>query len=151
MKIAIDTNVLVYIQDSGDPIKKELATRLFEVLITTPDTMVGTQVLGELYAALTKKLKQDPATAKDAVEAIATTFEPYSYRTEDVFAALNLASGGVLSYWDGLLVSAAERAGCELLISEDMHNGFKYGNLTVINPFVIGEINHTLIQHIEQR
>lgn len=46
--------------------------------------------------------------------------------TEDVFAALNLANGGILFYWDGLLVSAAERAGCELLISEDMHNGLPF-------------------------
>jgi len=147
--ITIDTNVLVYVQDSRDPIKNAIASEIFLTVSALDDTRIALQVLGELYSVLTRKLKQDASTAKQAVEAVATVFEPFGYRTSDVFAALNLADAGVLSYWDGLLVSAADQAGCNILISEDMQNGFSYGSLEIISPFIQGKINSRLAEIFE--
>jgi len=41
-----------------------------------------------------------------------------------------------LSWWDSLIVAAAELQGCALLLSEDFQNGGAYGSVTVRNPFV---------------
>jgi predicted nucleic acid-binding protein len=40
-----------------------------------------------------------------------------------------------ISYWDSLIVSAAERAGCTMLLSEDLSDGQTYQNILVRNPF----------------
>jgi predicted nucleic acid-binding protein len=40
-----------------------------------------------------------------------------------------------LSYWDAAILSAAQMAGCQLLLSEDMADGMTYGAVLVRNPF----------------
>ena len=40
-----------------------------------------------------------------------------------------------ISYWDALIVSAAERVGCTLILSEDLSDGQTYHNMVVRNPF----------------
>lgn len=39
--------------------------------------------------------------------------------------------------WDALVVAAAVEAGCRLLLSEDMQNGFVWRGLTIANPFAV--------------
>jgi predicted nucleic acid-binding protein len=53
-----------------------------------------------------------------------------------VATAVDIAAAGRLSYWDALLVATAEEARCTLVLSEDMHDGTRFGKLTVRNPFV---------------
>jgi len=40
-----------------------------------------------------------------------------------------------LSWWDALIVSAAQVADCRLLLSEDLQDGQEFGGLRVVNPF----------------
>ena len=40
-----------------------------------------------------------------------------------------------LSYWDALIVAAAERCGARYLLSEDFQPGRTYGTIQVVNPF----------------
>jgi predicted nucleic acid-binding protein len=40
------------------------------------------------------------------------------------------------SWWDALIVAAAQVAGCTYLLSEDMQDGQHYGAVTVVNPFL---------------
>jgi len=151
--VTIDTNVLVYAQDSRDPVKQAIAQDIFLAASALNDAKIALQVLGEFYSVLTRKLHQNASIAKQVVEATATIFQPFGYTTLDVFSALNLAKAGVLSYWDGLLVSAADHAGCNVLVSEDMRNGFEYGKLEIISPFANGVMNARLeeILRIEKK
>jgi predicted nucleic acid-binding protein len=41
----------------------------------------------------------------------------------------------VISYWDALIVAAAERAGCSAILSEDLAAGQTYLGIPVIDPF----------------
>jgi predicted nucleic acid-binding protein len=41
-----------------------------------------------------------------------------------------------LSYWDGLILAAAERMECAWLLSEDFQTGRRYGRVTIISPFL---------------
>jgi predicted nucleic acid-binding protein len=47
-----------------------------------------------------------------------------------------------ISWWDALIVAAAEVAGCEYLLTEDMQDGQRLGGVTVVDPFVheVGEV-----------
>ena len=139
-----DTHLLVYVQDGRDPGKQAAAGEIYRALASRTDACVGLQVLGELYAVLTRKLRQPPATAAAAVRAVGDVFEPFGYEAADVHSALALVERGILSYWDALLISAAARVGCAVLISEDMHDTFRFGDLDVIAPFVGGERNPRL-------
>ncbi len=40
-----------------------------------------------------------------------------------------------VSFWDGLIVAAAERTRCSFLLSEDLQDGQKFGSVTIVNPF----------------
>jgi predicted nucleic acid-binding protein len=40
-----------------------------------------------------------------------------------------------ISFWDAMIVSAAERVGCRWLLSEDFQTGRQFGGVTVVNPF----------------
>jgi predicted nucleic acid-binding protein len=40
-----------------------------------------------------------------------------------------------IAYWDALIVSAAERAGCKRILSEDLNDGQRYHGISISNPF----------------
>ena len=40
------------------------------------------------------------------------------------------------SYWDALMVAAAQQQGCATLLTEDLQHGLKVDHLRVINPFL---------------
>ncbi len=39
------------------------------------------------------------------------------------------------TYWDSLIIAAAERAGCTKILSEDMNHGQSYHGVLAFNPF----------------
>jgi predicted nucleic acid-binding protein len=41
-----------------------------------------------------------------------------------------------LSYWDGAIIAAAQLMGAEVLYTEDLNDGQRYGTVRVCNPFV---------------
>lgn len=139
-----DTNLLVYIQDSRDSVKQLIATDIYRRLTALDESRIALQVMGELYSVLTRKLQQDPPTAAAAVKSLSIVFEPFGYDAADVHVAISLAADGVLSYWDGLLVSAAARRGCSVLISEDMQDGFRFDELEIVTPFLNSSLNPRL-------
>jgi predicted nucleic acid-binding protein len=57
--------------------------------------------------------------------------------------ALTLASTHQLQFWDALILATAADAGCRILLSEDMSDGFVWRGCTVVNPFA--EPTHPLL------
>ena len=51
-------------------------------------------------------------------------------------AALALARDHSLAFYDALILAAALEAGCDTLFTEDMQHGRKFGDLTIVNPFL---------------
>ena len=54
-----------------------------------------------------------------------------------------------ISYWDALIVSAAERANCTLILSEDLGDGQAYHDIMVRNPFTEHQIPYCAILTIQ--
>jgi predicted nucleic acid-binding protein len=52
-----------------------------------------------------------------------------------MLAAADLATDHQLGIWDAVILSAASQAGCRLLLSEDLEEGFTWAGVTVVNPF----------------
>ncbi len=135
MKIAVDTNILAYAAGVGSDDRRAKARAVLATLSATVELVAPLQVLGELFNVLVKK---GGLSRKEAQEQVRTwrAFMDSAMTTESVFqSGLDLAASHRLTIWDALILAASVEAGCDLLLSEDMQNGFAWRGLTVVNPF----------------
>jgi predicted nucleic acid-binding protein len=135
----LDTNVLVYANDSSDARKQEAAVRLITDGIQSGRAVISSQVLGEFWVTVTRKpqVPLDLQTAEMELERFrALRVIGIEYGT--VKAALHLQKRHQLPYWDALVLAAAQLSGCARLYSEDMNEGQAYDGLMVANPFSVG-------------
>lgn len=135
--VFIDTNVFVYAYDTHEPDKQRKAQTLITENILHEGTTISSQVLSEFFTVVTRKIPE-PLTPNEAQEIIS---DLKILNIIDIdFALVNRAidnhSEYHLSYWDSLIVAAAERASCEKIFSEDMNAGQKYNGIIVVNPFL---------------
>lgn len=132
-----DTNVLVYLHDADEPVKRERAREVVAEHMMGATLVVSTQVLLEFFAVVTRKFARamPPARARREVERL-TELDPVQVDSEMILRAIDRAAQSKISIWDATIVEAAVRAGCSLLYTEDLQNGWEVdGQLRVVNPF----------------
>jgi predicted nucleic acid-binding protein len=137
--IFVDTNVFVYARDASEPSKQILAAQWIRELWVAQSGRTSTQVLSEYYATVTHKLKPglDPSDAWDDVTAL-FAWQPQEIDRAVLVRGREIAARHGLSWWDSLIVAAAQLQNCSLLLSEDMQDGWVCGAMTVRNPFAHG-------------
>jgi predicted nucleic acid-binding protein len=131
----LDTNVLVYAYDVTDPAKQSVAQNLVRRAVAG-GLVISTQVLAEFAATLLHKLI--PALSTEDVVALLDTLAPIHLIPPDhdiVRRAVEARAAYGLHFYDGMIVAAAERAGCERIWTEDFNPGQKYFGVLVANPF----------------
>jgi predicted nucleic acid-binding protein len=134
VKAAVDTNILAYAEGIDDPKHGRIARDVLNRVVPA-GAAVAAQTLGELFNVLRRKANYTPEQARLAVSEWRSVFEVVG-TTPDLFArAVDLAADHKLNIWDSVILSAASAAGCRLLLSEDMQEGFTWGGVTVVNPF----------------
>ncbi|SRR6266498_1115023 len=136
-KSFVDTNILVYAEDLSAGGKCVRSQQIIQELWDVKRGVISTQILQELYIALRKKLKK-PMPAADAEEVLHDYFE-WEVVINDrasVLRAIELESRYRISFWDGLMLQAAERAGAGIVYSEDLSHGQSYAGIRVVNPFI---------------
>ena len=57
--------------------------------------------------------------------------------TETVLRATGIGEVYQLSFWDSLILAAAEQDGASVVLSEDLNNGQIIAGLRVVNPFEV--------------
>jgi predicted nucleic acid-binding protein len=131
----VDTNVLMYAHDNSAGEKHERAKALVEELWRERKGVVSTQVLQELAVNLRRKAAR-PLDAKTTREIVADylTWQVVVNGGESILEALDLEARFQISFWDALIVQAAQASGAEILYSEDLSDGQTYGTVRVINP-----------------
>jgi predicted nucleic acid-binding protein len=132
----VDTNVLLYEWDGSDANKQRRAIEWMRHLWETQSGRLSSQVLVEFYRGATQKLRPALSTA-NAQNHVRTldAWEPVAIDVQVIGAAWREQERFKLSWWDALIVAAAQRAGCRTLLSEDFQAGQEFGDLTVVNPF----------------
>jgi predicted nucleic acid-binding protein len=137
IRVGLDTNILAYLAgvDRGvdDAEKIRRARDVVAQLGKTVWFVVPTQVLGELFNVLARTGLSREA-AKAIVVRFHDTFEPAAGGAATMIAALDLAVMTQLQVWDALIVNTAADAGCAVLLTEDMQDGFRWRGLTLVNP-----------------
>ncbi|HUC28502.1 MAG TPA: PIN domain-containing protein [Candidatus Acidoferrum sp.] len=136
-KCFVDTNILIYAHDRAAGKKHERARDLLEDLWATGLGVLSTQVLQELCINLQRKVAR-PLPVDDIRLLIQDylTWEIVINTAESVLHALEFQVRYSLSFWDALVVQAAERSGAAILYSEDLAAGQHYGDIEVVNPLV---------------
>jgi predicted nucleic acid-binding protein len=131
----LDTNVLVYAYDTSAPDKQRVAQDLVRRAVAG-DFLISTQVLAEFSATLLHKLV--PAVSGENVVALLDALAPIRLILPDgdvVRRAIEARAKYGLHFYDGMIVAAAERAGCQRIWSEDLSAGQKYFGVETANPF----------------
>lgn len=135
MRIALDTNFLVYAEGVNDPSRRDVA-RAIVARLPVGETFVPVQVLGELFRVLTGKAGYDAGTARATILNLRDIHAPLETTQDVLLSAMDLTCDHEFTIWDAIIVSTAAEAGCRMLLSEDMQDGFVWRGLTIVNPFV---------------
>jgi len=134
--VFVDTNVLVYARDAADLGKQATAAAWMKHLWTVAAGRLSVQVLQEYYVTVTRKL--DPGmSADEAREDVRdlAAWRPVRVDESIVESAWRLEDRYQLSFWDALIVAAAQTMGCETLLTEDLQHGLEIDGLRIADPF----------------
>lgn len=134
MSVSLDTDILIYAVNDRFPARKAVAAQVVNTVLDLGGP-IGLQVCGEFYRVASGRLGMDRERARAEVEFLLDSFPIFGTTKATTRAALDLAVAGRFSYWDANRVCAAEAAGCQYLLSEDMHHGHRFGRLEIVNPF----------------
>ena len=135
--VFVDTNIFVYACDATETVKQPIAARYLEELWSEHRGRTSVQVLNELYVTITRKLDPglEPVEAWDLVREL-LAWEPQEVTGHLMLRAREIEERYSTSWWDSLVVAAAESQDCSLLLTEDLQDGMIFGSVTVRNPFV---------------
>ncbi len=132
----LDTNILVYAYDAGEPRKQKIAQGLVRRALAG-EIAVCSQVLAEFAATLLHKMT--PAAKPEDLIALLDTLGPIKLISLDgdvIRRAVQARGQYGLHFYDGMIVASAERGGCQRIWSEDFNAGQKYFGIAVENPFI---------------
>ena len=134
--VFVDTNVFVYRHDLSDPSKQALAQQWIDLLVHTRTGRLSYQVLQELFATLTRTRGPglQPSEAREIVEALAT-WRPIRIDLSILQRAWAVQERYRTSWWDSLIVAAAQASACRILLTEDLQDTQVFDSVRVVNPF----------------
>jgi predicted nucleic acid-binding protein len=125
---------LAYVEGVNGASRKKAALSILEKL-PGDRTFLPVQALGELFHVLVRKAGMAPKQARAAILSWRDAFPLIETSPSVLLAAADLASDHGLSIWDAIILSGSAEAGCRLLLTEDLQDGFTWKGVTVVNPF----------------
>jgi len=131
----LDTNVLVYAVSSAEH-EADKSRRALE-LVETSDFGLSAQVLQEFYVTVTRKIKKP--LAPELAVALMDQYRVFPVVATDyplIVSAVELSLRYGVSYWDGAILAAAEALEAQVLYTEDLNHGQRYGAVRAVNPFL---------------
>jgi predicted nucleic acid-binding protein len=136
-RVFLDTNILVYAYDSHSRQKQEKAQDIVKQAVRDEKSAISAQVLGEFFTVVTRKI-ENPLGPEEAQELFNTfsILHVVEVDLELVNRAIDAHRRYGISYWDSLIIAAAERASCATVLSEDLSHGQSYFGISVMDPFV---------------
>jgi predicted nucleic acid-binding protein len=136
-KYFVDTNILVYAHDRSAGFKRLRAQKLLERLWDSGQGVLSTQVLQELCINL-RRIADNPLPLDEVRMLIReySTWEIVTNTPESVLLALDIENRYKTSFWDALILQAAQHSGATILYSEDLAAGQYYGAIKVVNPLI---------------
>lgn len=136
MPVFVDSNVLLYARDSTERSKQPRAVVWLASLWQSRTGRVSFQVLQEFYVVATQQLK--PGLSADEARAYVRSllaWRPLQIEAKTMEAAWAISDRFRVSFWDALIVAAAQATGCDRLLTEDLQDGQLFDGVRVVDPF----------------
>ena len=133
----LDTNVIVYACDPGEPVKRDQAGRVLRFLEQTGSGRLSVQGLSEFVSATTRRLRP-PLTAAEAtqqVERLILSFPVFDLTPMVVLEALRGVRDHHLSYYDAQGWATARLNQVPVILSEDFNPNATLEGVRFVNPF----------------
>jgi len=133
--IFVDTNVLLYAICPGE--RDRTKAQQAREILRRDDLTFSVQVLQEFYVQATLPTRVQPLSHEEASALISLwcRFPVVEMSVALMQSALRFKARHQTSYWDAVILAAADSAGCAELYSEDLNPGQTYDGIRVINPF----------------
>lgn len=134
----LDTNLFVYQLMAEDETKSDIAGRIIRQGIRTGRSCISFQVVQECLNVIARHA-EIALTAEQAKRYLDTSLKPLwrIYPSISLYQrALDIQALHRFSFYDSLIIAAAQEAGCEILYSEDLQHGQQIDFLTIQNPFI---------------
>ncbi len=135
--ILLDTNVIVYACDPGEPTKRDQAGRVLRFLEQTGSGRLSVQGLSEFVSATSRRLRP-PLTATEAaqqVERLMLSFPVFDLTPMVVLEALRAVRDHHLSYYDAQVWATAHLNQVPVIFSEDFNPNATLEGVRFVNPF----------------
>lgn len=145
MRVALDSNIMIYAEGLADDARNLTAQRLIQN-VPAGQLVVPSQAIVETMNWLIKKAKWP---RHEAVTSARSWLNDYTVQATDnnvLEAAFQLVSVHQLQVFDAIILAAAEESASSILLSEDMQEGFRWRGVTIVNPFL--ETPSPLVQNL---
>jgi len=134
--VFLDTNILIYAYDKQAEARHAVALDIVRSYWEHRGALISTQVLQEFYVNVTQKIPQPltTTTARRLIEQYRVW--PVVINTlESIIRASEIQERYEISFWDALIIAAAETGRAHTILSEDLsHNQYIEG-IRLRNPF----------------
>jgi predicted nucleic acid-binding protein len=136
-KFLLDTNILVYAFDLSDVEKDRISTKLINQALAEGVGCCSYQVVQEFCNVMLKD-KGRRMNTEDLVAILEAIILPLQQEVgrENIYSdAVKLTRDHKLQFYDALIIQSAIYLKCDILYSEDLQDGRKFGKLIIKNPF----------------
>ena len=135
--VLVDTNVLVYAHDRGEPAKQEQAIRVLDALEVNGNGRLTAQVLGEFFRATTKPpaLMLTQEQAQQQIDNFVASWTILDTTAMVVQEAVRGVRTHHLSYYDAQVWAATRLNQVGIVFSEDFAEGSTLEGVRFVNPF----------------
>jgi predicted nucleic acid-binding protein len=137
VRVALDTNVLVYAEGVNGEDRKQRAHAVLDGF-GDDELVLPAQALAELFTVLTRKARWPAVKARAAVLMWYDACLVADTTSAVLLEAMDLVAMHQYSLWDAIMLATAAQAGCRMLVSEDMQAGFIWRGVEIRNPFAGG-------------
>ena len=136
-KVFVDSNVLIYAHDLDAGVRQQLAANALRRLWETRTGCLSTQVLQEFYVTVTRKIGSalSRSTAREIVRDYAAWVRS-AITPATILRASEIGETWRFSFWDSMIIAAAEQDGATQLLTEDLKHGQTVAGITIVNPFL---------------
>jgi len=137
-RVFLDTNIIIYAYDISAVTKHEIANELLINLWDQGLAVISTQVLQEFFVNVTQKIPEplDIKIARDIINDL-LKWDVVVNDGESILNAIEIHRKYKYSFWDSMIIDAAIKGRCTILLSEDLLAGQKINSVEIKNPFLI--------------
>jgi len=132
-KIFIDSNIWLYLFLSDGTNKFKIAEEYISKNVNN-SMFISYQVINEVTNQLVRH-NFNEKIIKENIDHMYKICTVHNFSKEIILSASSLRERYCFSFWDSIIIASAANSGCNILATEDMHDGMQIENIAIKNIF----------------